>query len=567
MLQNGQFDYVCSNPPYLGEKGNQKVFRQVLDALPYWKQFYQGKMDYFYWFIILGLSKLRQGGRLVYVTTGYWHTADGASVLRRYILDHAKIVEMIDFGPVRPFPDAQGQHTMVFVLERCDDEQQRRGHRPKLVQVRQQGHCLDTLLDHIQVKLDAPVGESYEDDCIRVFWSPVLQNELSESAWHIFQDHETAAVLRQLAGAGEALGRVCEYVQGVVSGADRVTRAHFRHLAPEVVDQHGIHEGDGIFVLSAEELASLSLSDHERTLVKRTYKNSQVARYLVDADGDPPEFLLYVAPGCGFSPSATPALYTHLEKYRGILQKKRECHLIDQRTGQPYRQWFELHWPRDERALCGEKIVAPRRAAENRFALAGGDVYENSDLAVLVKRPGVREGLKYLLALLNSAALDFWCAHRCKRKGKIREYYRTPLQEVPIRRIRFEPATAEGLKRAAIGQLRADLDSERYDTALARLRCALDAAQEDVVHDGLELLVDRMIHLTARLATENARFGLGLPRLRADAPLPPTVPAAMLESSPVPEIRRAMSQTQSIIDSVVWSLYDIPSPTPQSTNP
>ena len=59
---DGEFYYCCANPPYIGEKGNKELFRATLQKYPYWREFYQGKMDYLYFFIILGLSKLRNPG-------------------------------------------------------------------------------------------------------------------------------------------------------------------------------------------------------------------------------------------------------------------------------------------------------------------------------------------------------------------------------------------------------------------------------------------------------------------------------------------------------------------------
>jgi type I restriction-modification system DNA methylase subunit len=113
------YDYVCSNPPYVGEKGHKELFRSTLESLPYWRRHYQGKMDYLYWFVILGLIKLREGGRLGFITTSYWPTADGATHLREFILENALILEIIDFGETRIFEGAPGQHNMVFVLEKC----------------------------------------------------------------------------------------------------------------------------------------------------------------------------------------------------------------------------------------------------------------------------------------------------------------------------------------------------------------------------------------------------------------------------------------------------------------
>ncbi|MEA3431655.1 MAG: N-6 DNA methylase, partial [candidate division WOR-3 bacterium] len=118
-----KFDYVCSNPPYVGEKGHKELFRTVLSKYPnyWWKNFYQGKMDYLYFFIILGLSKLKEGGKLGFITTSYWPATDGAGKLRKYILEQALIKEIVDFGETKIFEGAKGQHNMVFILEKCPD--------------------------------------------------------------------------------------------------------------------------------------------------------------------------------------------------------------------------------------------------------------------------------------------------------------------------------------------------------------------------------------------------------------------------------------------------------------
>ena len=48
-----------------------------------------------------------------------------------------------------------------------------------------------------------------------------------------------------------------------------------------------------------------------------------------------------------------------------------------------------------------------------------------------------KENLAYILALLNSKAIDFWFAKIRKGKGNIREYVGRPLSQVPVRRINF----------------------------------------------------------------------------------------------------------------------------------
>jgi type I restriction-modification system DNA methylase subunit len=190
----GKFAYCCANPPYIGEKGHKGLFRSTLNRYLYWKQFYQGKMDYLYWFIILGLSKLREGGKLGFITTAYWPTADGAAKLRKFILENAKIKEMVFFENVKIFEHAKGQHNMVFVLEKRSSKEkskERDENRIKIARVLAKdqdipgeriSEKLSFLTQHLSAHLDE---DKYEDEYIKVFWSGTRQGELSDKRWNI----------------------------------------------------------------------------------------------------------------------------------------------------------------------------------------------------------------------------------------------------------------------------------------------------------------------------------------------------------------------------------------------
>ena len=76
------FDIVIGNPPYIGEKGHKELFRPIAST-EFGKRFYQGKMDYFYFFFHKGLDLLVDNGELAFITTNYYPTATGAKKLRR----------------------------------------------------------------------------------------------------------------------------------------------------------------------------------------------------------------------------------------------------------------------------------------------------------------------------------------------------------------------------------------------------------------------------------------------------------------------------------------------------
>lgn len=213
------FDYVCANPPYIGEKGHKELFRSTIELYPYWKEYYLGKMDYLYWFVILGLSKLKEGGRLGFITTSYWPTADGAARLRKYILDNALILEILDLGETKVFEGAPGQHNMIFTLERCSDTQKRLDNRIKLARVKRElegrtvRERLKILLDHLEAHLGE---ENYADEYVDVFTSPVRQGQLNEQAWGIFIEETYEGIIDRIETMGVKLSAHWSVNQGVV---------------------------------------------------------------------------------------------------------------------------------------------------------------------------------------------------------------------------------------------------------------------------------------------------------------------------------------------------------------
>ena len=74
------FDAIIGNPPYIGEKGHKEVFRIIRQGNL--ANFYQRKMDIFYFFFHLGLQLLKANGKLSFITTNYYLTSDGGENLR-----------------------------------------------------------------------------------------------------------------------------------------------------------------------------------------------------------------------------------------------------------------------------------------------------------------------------------------------------------------------------------------------------------------------------------------------------------------------------------------------------
>jgi hypothetical protein len=99
--------------------------------------------------------------------------------------------------------------------------------------------------------------------------------------------------------------------------------------------------------------------------------------------------------------------------------------------------WYALHWPRNESRLNGLSLVTPRRSPINRFALSPSGWFAHSDLTVqgLKNTPNpTASDYQPWLTLFNSPLLNCWMHLKGKAKGKIREFYATPLRQIPLPR-------------------------------------------------------------------------------------------------------------------------------------
>ncbi|MBD3215030.1 MAG: N-6 DNA methylase [Candidatus Lokiarchaeota archaeon] len=119
------FKFVVGNPPYVANDTNPELFREMRELFTFCEETYHNKMDLFYWFIILGILKLREGGKLGFITTRYWidkGAKTGVETLKEYILNNCYLREVIDLRNVTVFPSATGQENIVFVLQKIGDE-------------------------------------------------------------------------------------------------------------------------------------------------------------------------------------------------------------------------------------------------------------------------------------------------------------------------------------------------------------------------------------------------------------------------------------------------------------
>lgn len=428
------FDLILGNPPYLGEKNHKEIF-QALRNTAFGEKYYEGRMDYFYFFIYRGLEALKKDGQLCMITTNYFATADGAKFLRAYLQEHTHWNAMINFNDCALFKDALGQHNMIFSLSKSKGS--KASNTCSLCYPKGKEVSLESLYDAL-IQNGATADWDYENH-------PSRQCFDSEGMLKIFPSRVHQGVLDKLqyedSNPRATLGELFHVQQGIVSGYDRNFKA----------DQ-------GVFVLSNEEAKAHPDLAH---YLKPFYKNSQIRKYAVNK---PTQYeILYVSEALDLTLKPAKALSEHLKPYYERLSLRRE-------VVKGIRPWYALQWPREPWRFDGPLIAAPQRAFVNVFAYEADQLHGSADIYYISDKGSDDHRVQrtlFMTAYLNTPIIYYWLALKGKRKGSMLELYATPLKGIPILTYNPEHGEHQAIVTLTQSVLSALKEGTRYE-ALAK---------------------------------------------------------------------------------------------------
>lgn len=222
-IEPNSFDLILGNPPYIGEKGHLEWFSPVRKT-EFGRRHYEGKMDYFYFFIYKGYEFLKDDGTLCYLTSNYFFTADGANRLRKFMRNEFHISSVIDYGNERVF-ETKKLHAALYTMQKKE---------------------IDTsILFNMNLEpIRAMTYDSIFDDDMTI---------------HFVENTMVAEIIEKMKSGSEF--RLIDHYnvnQGIVTGADR-------------------SEDGGIFVYTSEEVKQLPNSFREH--LKPFFKNRSIKHY------------------------------------------------------------------------------------------------------------------------------------------------------------------------------------------------------------------------------------------------------------------------------------------------
>ncbi|MGZ0017643.1 TaqI-like C-terminal specificity domain-containing protein [Yeosuana sp. AK3] len=209
-----------------------------------------------------------------------------------------------------------------------------------------------------------------------------------------------------------------EVAQGIVPNADKVNSRNINCFTQDEIIKNRLLIGEGVFVLNKGQIKNLNKT--ELNFIKPVYEPYLTDRYsLLEYDKE----IIYSTVENSISISETPNLYKHLERFRPIMEKRRE-NLKGART------FHQLHWPRDKFFFeKGAKILSVRKCSKPTFIYTENDAYVMMSFNIIKSK---RIDLKYLTGILNSKLVEFWLLHKGKMQGNNFQVDKEPLLNIPI---------------------------------------------------------------------------------------------------------------------------------------
>jgi adenine-specific DNA-methyltransferase len=446
VFEKGGFDIVIGNPPYVGQKGHKEMFQDIKNS-SLGNKYHQRRMDLFYFFFHHGIILLKSKGILAFITTNYYLTATYADKLRKHIYGDTSIISLLNFNELKIFESALGQHNLITILKK--------GKFPELTAktliTQKTGLANETIISNIINDEDADTeynqqtqNQLFEKGTLYIRIESQLSNQKSGNG--IYQ------ILNKMRVDDTFLEKYCFIEQGIVSGSDKVSESHIKDYP-----QYNFTKGDGIYLLTKEELDNLNLDDNDYRFIKKTYKNSEIKKWWFKPKDT--LFVIYLkSNGEYFEPPKK--IKTHLDKFKiilinrnvrvGSITERDYDDFLNDRTDISYimnassmkkGNYYCLSYARREKLTFEKpKIVNSRRAHLNTFALEDSGYYEQSDMVITTLKPEYENqiDIRYFLAILNSKLIFTWFYFKGKRKGEQLELFQKPISEVPIKVADFE---------------------------------------------------------------------------------------------------------------------------------
>lgn len=382
IMQNGGFDVVLGNPPYVRQEllSDSKPFLQKNYAV------YHGVADLYAYFFELGLKLLKPNGMLGFISSSTFFKTGSGEPLRRFLKCSATLKKVVDFGDLQVF-EGVTTYPAILIFQNAKPAE-------------------DSQIEMLILK------DSLPDDLNETFKNQhgIMQHsQLKNESWQ-FEDARLSKLRDKLTNGFPTLKDVYgSPYRGVLTGLNEA------------------------FVIDGET---------KKRLIKQDAKSAELLKPFLEGKDlkkwhAQPRDLWLIFTRRGTDIEKYPAIKAHLEKYRSQLEPKPadfpENEKWNGRKEGKYK-WFEIqdsisYFDEFEKA----KIVYNRFMAEPNFFLDSKNFYFNNALNLIPKTTYYELGI-----LISSVSWYLLTANASTMSGGFYQIHGHVLEKLPI-----PPATDE----------------------------------------------------------------------------------------------------------------------------
>ena len=365
VFRHGGFDVIVGNPPYVKELDNKELFAPVKNSD--YKKYYQGKMDFWYFFLHRAIDVAKEGGYIGFITNSYFLKSAGASKLIQRIKEELVLVKAVDFNDIKVFGDVSGRHIIHIYQKRVSDK------NTQTVYTKQNKTEHDDFVDEKNKKI--------------LFY----QNLISDDNKISFNKEETLDFKKCI-----SLGEIYNTSVGVQESTDKITNK----ILSKVKDTN-FKTGEGVFVLSKRELSGLCLGKEENKIIKKYLNSSDVGKYQINFNN---EYLIYS--NKEEKEKIKNGFYSNIKKHLDRMNS------FITSSNKPYG----LHRPRENKYFENPKLICKGMFLTPEFCYDEDKYYVGFSFSVIIQKDK-DYNLKYLLGILNSKLAESWFNRYGKRRG------------------------------------------------------------------------------------------------------------------------------------------------------
>ena len=391
--KNDGFDLIIANPPYIKEYTDRDAFSQIKDH-----EYYQGKMDIWYFMTCKSLDLLKNNGVLCFIAQNNWFTNSGAKILRNKIVEDSQIQEINDFSNYMIF-DSADQQTMILMLSKNKTE----SYDFKYSKVLSQDFSKKDLIYFFN---------NHQSD--KMFIENIkFEKKKYKNQYLVFSENKIEKLLDHIEKERNFILKKNELSQGMVGPQETLKPKIWKD---ELNKSELYRSGEGIFCLNDIELKKLKLNRKENELIKPLYIPEDLQKYY--SDNHAKNYVIYTTSEYKNKNKMKnyPNLKKHLDRFKKIITS----------DNKPYG----LHRARNEYFFKGKKILCIRKCEDPFFSLINTDAYVFARFNIIKSS---RVDMEYLSILLNSDLVKFYLKNRGKMQGFNFQLDTEPLLKIPIK--------------------------------------------------------------------------------------------------------------------------------------